>query len=321
MYTRLVNGTAVGFIYLVLNLYLTGCGAIVKTYPTEVRNIPLEVEAKLSLGDSRQDVRSVLGNPLIYEKSHRIEVYQHAGRDINFVLPNIPIPVPELGEKVIVITMVAYDDQGLVKEIATRSWSPDRGHIYYITAGGYSYVNAGKHFGHSERSPDTLLGKATTWESLAGLATTEKECVLILLMGECPMEEVILDNSRIIDLSPAGGYCDSDTAGVRNDSNFYYGNSYYGTYVRKNIIPGNHSLSINQKTKHGNFETTFSCESTETIYAELHVHTVDDWWHGSRLEGEVSATKSMPHSVIEMGYLRPILWHRGAWYTESDMPP
>jgi hypothetical protein len=218
--------------------------------------------------------------------------------------------MPKPGEKVIVVVLVTYDEQDLVKEIASRSWSPDHGLNYRITAGGYSFINSGSYYsvaGH-ERSPDTLLAPATNWEDLAKLSTTEGECTLVLLMGDCPMEEVSLDKSQIIDLSPAGGYCNSDLAWVRSDNN------YYGTFIRRKITLGSHQLNIRQKTKHGNFETTFACESGETIYAELEVYTVDDWWYGSRLEGEISVKKSTPNNVVEMGELRSILWHRGIWY-------
>lgn len=289
---------------------LSGCGTY-KTIPTQVRNLPCEVKFKLSRGDTRQNVRSVLGKPLIDARSHGLEVYRQTGRDIDIDLPGVPIPMPSPGTKVIVIVLVAYDDQDLVKEIATEIWVPGRGQDYWITAGGYSFVNSGGYFlmvGH-ERSPDTLLAPPVSWEELEGMPTVKEECALVLLMGECPMEEVSLDKTPIIDLSPAGGYCCHDSARVRREHN------YYGTFIRRNITPGSHRLNINQKTKHGNFETIFECAPGETIYAELEAHTtVDDLWYGVRLQGEITVNKSIPNNVVEMGELRSILWHRGAWY-------
>ena len=123
------------------------------------------------------------------------------------------------------------------------------------------------------------------------------------------MEEVSLDKSPIIDLSPAGGYCCHDFAGERR------GHNYYGAFIRRSITPGSHLLKIYQKTKQGKFETIFECEPGETKYAELEMHTpVEDFWYGIRLQGEISVNKSIPNNVVEMGELRPILWHRGTWY-------
>jgi hypothetical protein len=303
---RVIAGLVLsGFVFVV-----SGCGAI-STHPTDVRNLPLEVEAKLSRGDTRQKVRSVLGKPLIDARSLGLEVYRQTGRDIEIWFPGVPIPMPLPGEKITVVVLVAYDEQDLVKEIASKLWYP--GSIYGncpITAGEYSFVNSGGcySFAGQARSPDTLLAPAITWEELARLATTEGECAIVLLMGDCPMEEVSLDKSQIIDLSPAGGNCNSKLACVREDNN------YYGTFIRRRITPGSHQLNIRQKTIHGNFEKIFACEQGETIYAELEVHTVDDWWYGSRLEGEISIKKGIPNNVVEMGELRPILWHRGTWY-------
>jgi hypothetical protein len=213
--------------------------------------------------------------------------------------------------------LVAYDEQDLVKEIATKLWTPGQSLDYSITAGGYSFVNSDMHnfwsneqlhVGH-EHAPDTLLAPAITWEELAGLATIEGGCALVLLMGECPMEEVSLDKSPITDLSPAGGYCCHDSALERR------GHNYYGAFIRRSITPGSHQLRIHQKTKHGNFQTIFECEPGETIYAELEMHTtVEDFWYGIRLQGEISVKKSIPNNVVEMGELRSILWHRGTWH-------
>jgi len=302
MIFRIVQRVIAGLISSGFVFVVSGCG-VIKTYPSDVRNLPFEVTAKLSQGDTLQDVRSVLGKPLIDSRSLGLEVYQQTGRDIDIELPSVPIPLPVPGKEVIVIVLVTYNEQDLVKEIATNSWTPGYAHNFWITAGGYSFVNI------YERSPDTLLAPAITWEELAGLVTTEGNCALVLLMGECPMEEVFLDKSPITDLSPAGRYCNYDSVEVRREHN------YYGTFIRRNISLGSHQLNIYQTTKHGDFETIFECERGETIYAELEVHsTVDDLWSSIPLEGEISVTKRIPHKAVEMGELRPILWHKGAWY-------
>ena len=309
MEMRIVRWIFTGLICSVFVFDLTGCGAKIKTIPTQVRNLPCEVEAKLSRGDTRQTVRSVLGKPLIDARSLGLEVYRQTGRDIEIGFPNVPIPMPSPGEKVIVVVLVAYDEHDVVEEIATNLWIPGYSLDFWITAGGYSFANI------YDNEPETLLAPAITYEEFVGLAAAEGECALVLLMGECPMEEVSLDKSLITDLSPAGGYCNYDSARVRREHN------YYGAFIRRNIKPGSHRLNIHQKTKHGNFEAVFECEPGETVYAELEAsNTVPDAWHGVRLEGAISISKNPTKNVLDMGMLLPIIWHRGKWYGSPNSP-
>lgn len=301
---RVIAGVILsGFIFI-----LSGCGTI-STHPTDVRNLPDEVRAKLSIGDTRQKVRSILEAPLVDARSLGVELYRQTGRDIDIDLPGVPLPMPVPGQKVIAVVLVAYDEHDVVEEIATDLWIPGYSLDFWITAGGYSFVNI------YDNEPKTLLAPAITYEEFAGLAATEEECALVLLMGECPMEEVSLDKSPIIDLSPAGGYCDYDSAWVRREHN------YYGAFIRRNITPGSHRLNIHQKTKHGEFETVFKCEPGETVYAELEAsNTVPDAWYGVRLEGEISISKNPTKNVLDMGMLLPVIWHQGKWYGSPNSP-
>lgn len=68
--------------------------------PTQVRSMSDEVKVKLSRGDSRQRVRSVLGDPLVDARSHGVEVYRKSGRDLPYFWAILPAPLPWPGRKV-----------------------------------------------------------------------------------------------------------------------------------------------------------------------------------------------------------------------------
>lgn len=284
---------------------VSGCGAI-STYPTNVRNLPGEVRTQLFSGDTRQKVRPILNTPLVDARNLGLEVYRDIGRDLDITLPGVPIPVPTPGQKVIVITLVVYDDRDLVKELATELWIPGHSLDFWITAGGYSFVNI------DASEPETLLAPPVSWDTYSEGATANADCALVLMMGECPMEKVYLDNSLVVDLSPAGGYCGMHTSWSQKQNN------YYGTVLLKRINPASHRLNISQKAPHGDFETVFECQPGDKIFAELEAHTtVPDLWFGVRLQGEISINKNIPSGIAEMDELRPILWHRGKWLGPS----
>jgi len=304
-----------GWICTCFIIVLSGCGTIpthrtdIRTHRTDVRNLPDEVKEKLSIGDTQQKVRSILDAPLVDARSLGVEVYRQTGRDIDIDFSGVPLPKSVPGQKVIAVVLVAYDEHDVVEEIASNLWIPGYSVDFWITAGGYSFANI------YDTEPETLLAPAITYEEFVGLATTEGECALVLLKGECPMEEISLDKSPIADLSPGGGYCNFDSEWVRREHN------YYGAFIRRNITPGSHRLNIRQKTKHGNFETVFECEPGETVYAELEAsNTVPDFWHGVRLEGAISISKKPTKNVLDMGMLLPIIWHRGKWYGSPNSP-
>ena len=262
---------------------------------TPVWGFPEEVKARLSKGDSRQKVRSILGDPLVDARDYGVEVYRKAGRDIDFIWALVPIPIPEPGEKAVVFVLVVYDEDDVVKEIATSVWSEARS--WKLTADGYIFTAS------FISEPRTLWGPSISWKYLAEMEAVDGRCGLVLVNGMCAMGQVSLDDHEIIDLSPADVVC----RGYFN-----------GTFIRKEISPGKHHLSIRQK--HDEFETEFECESGENVYAELVATSIPDWWWGLRLEGAILINKSRYKNLIDMDTLHPILWHRGVWYRPPDIP-
>lgn len=250
------------------------------------------------------EVRSLLGEPLLDARSLGVEVYRKTGRDINFPWVVYPVPLPVPGQKVMVIVLVAYDDQDVAKEIETGFWIPrhagDRPD-FWITANSFHFVN---NFGSE---PDTLLGPSIPWKGFEKMEVIEGKCALVLLMGECVMEQVWLDDHEIADLSPAGAWCGE-----------YWDNNFYGTYIRMNISPGMHQLDVRQKERHSEFRTAFDCDSGETVYAELTADVIHDIWGGFQLKGDISISKKPTKRLIDMGDLCPILWHQGTWYNITD---
>jgi hypothetical protein len=304
MEMRLARRVIAGLILSGFVFNLTGCGSVGVLRPTQVRNLPFEVEAKLSRGDTRQYVRSVLGKPLVDGKSFGVEVYRQTGRDIDIGFPGVPIPMPGPGKKVIGIVLVAYDENDVVEEIATNLWIPflgGDGPDFWITADSFHFVN---NFGSE---PDTLLGPSIPGKDFAKMEAIEGKCALVLLMGECVMEQVWLDDHEIADLSPAGVWCGE-----------YWDNNFYGTFIRINISPGTHQLDVRQKERRSAFETVFDCNSGETVYAELTADAIHDIWWGFLLKGDISISKKPTKRLIDMGDLCPILWHGGTWYGVTD---
>ena len=304
-----------------LIIVLAGCGTV-KTYPSKARKLPDTVGEKLSVGDTRQKVRSLLGEPLIDNKSLGLEVYRLTGRDTNVDLaPLFPIPLPS-PYKVTAGALILYDEADKIKDIAVDAMTDD----YYgdrdtqlqffsfrISAGGYRFVNTPA---SGSDEPHTLIGPPISWAELSQKSVQEGKCSLVLLMSECPMEIISLDNKKIADLSPAGAEC----GGFDSTKNYHF-----WTFIQKNISPGTHSLVVRQKTRieDHNFKANFECKGGETIFAELDVD-VDykpvfvfgvRWSSEKLIDGELSVSNSPPQKYITTkSRLSPILWHKGEWY-------
>jgi hypothetical protein len=291
-----------GLMYRAFVVVLAGCAAGHGVWHrTEARNLPDELAVKLSVGDSRQKVRQALGEPLLDARKLGVELYRKSGRDIDYdwaLIIYVPVVTPHPGQKVIVFVMVAYDEHDLVKEVETDFWIPGHSLGFWISVGGYSFANS------YYNEPETILAPPVTWDELSKTPVTDGRCALVLLMGECPMEEIVLDDSKIIDLSPAGGWCASQFEWQRRKENYFY-----DAFIRKNIVPGNHRLSVRQRTMHGNFETAFECESGRTVYAELKAGNVEPGpIRQSRLQGAISISKNPRERVLDAESFYRILW-------------
>ena len=301
---------------------LSGCN-LATVHRTEIHDLPGEVRVKLSRGDTKEKVRSVLGTPLIDAQSFGVEVYSHSGQDWLITVIIVPLPNPD---KYTVFTLVVYDENEVVRDISTDIWAhyydpSNESGTFWMTAGGYSFVNDGaymRYLGEDPKEPHTLLGPSISWEELAEMAIPEGSCSLVLVMGRCPMEQVSLDTRLIVDLKDAA---DLSFCGLREDTCFLKNtvNHFCGTFTQKIISSGSHHLKISQESMTLKVETVFECVTGETVYAELKADHIPDWWSG-RYEGEITISKKPTKSIIEMGRLSPILWHRGAWYGQTTSP-
>lgn len=283
-----------GFVFI-----LSGC-VIIPIHQTEVRNLPDELGVKLSVGDTREKVRNILGEPLIDARSLGLEVYRQSGSDIGIALIPIPIPGP-INERVMVKIVVLYDETDKVKEIGAYATNLRE------SVGGYRFID---YEYDSIGKLDSLLGPPVSWDELTQLSVPKDKCSLVLLMGECPMEIVSLDNRQIIDLSPAGIEC-----GLA-------GSKYFSAFVKKDITPGTHRLLVRQTTQveESDFDSVFDCASGEAIYVELDASIVRHahWWTPSfELEGDLVISKTLPRTrkqIERTQGLSQILWHNGRWY-------
>lgn len=302
MEMRIVRRVIAGLIFSGCVFIVSGCGTVY-TSPTDVRNVPDLVSAKLSIGDSRQKVRSILGDPLVDAQSHGVEVYRLSGRDLNIFLAPIPVPFP--GEKATVGVLIVYDESDKIKDIAEDIM--DKFFPFRITAGGFRFVN---YIYAGPSDPETLIGPPLSWDALSKKVVREGRCSLVLLMGECPMEIISLDNERIADLTPAGAECD----GLESE--------YFGAYIEINIAPGKHRLKVSQRTrvKDRDFESVLDCEDGDRVYVELRAKTVRRAsWSMNQLEGDLAVSKvPLNKHIIGATGLSPILWHRGEWYGPTN---
>lgn len=311
-----------------LIIVLAGCGTV-KTYPSKARELPDTVGTKLSVGDTRQKVRTLLGEPLIVNKSLGLEVYRLTARDIDVDMVLLPIPIPSPSPyKVTAGALILYDEVDKIKDIAVDAMTED----YYdaretqlqfcsfrISAGGYRFVNTSAS-GCDE--PHTLIGPSISRDELSQKKPPAGKCSLVLLMNECPMEIVSLDNMQIADLSPAGAEC----GGFDSTENYHF-----WTFIQKNISPGAHSLVVRQRTriKDHDFKANFECKSGETIYAELDVDVEYKpvyvfgvkWGSEKYIDGELSVSNSPPQNhITSKSVLSPILWHKEKWYGPPTIP-
>jgi len=285
---QLVELILIGIVFV-----LAGCGTVY-THPSKVRSLLDEVRATILIGDTRDEVRTLLGKPFIDGKDQRLEVYRFSGRDIYIDLTPFPLPVPS--DKVWVGVLVIYDENEKVKELDVDISEE------LITAGGFRFVALTTYYPY----PETLMGPWISWDELSQKSIPEGLCSLVLFMGECPMEIISLDNKRIADFRPGATECDGVESG------------YFGAYIEMNITPGKHRLKVHQTIEgHGrDFENVFDCKGDDRVYVELRAKKVKhSTWSVTQLEGNLVVSKApLKKHIIGATGVSPILWHRGTWY-------
>ena len=177
---------------------LFGCGAIGFT-ESRVRDLPDEVNVKLSIGDTREKVRSILGEPLIDARSIGLEVYRRTGSDLDYYwIIYLPIFLP--GEKVTVVVLVVYDHEDVVKIITSELLPPYKYHC--VNAGEYCVLRS-----DWGGELDTIPGPPIDWRMIEDTKPQDGSCSLVLIMGDCPVDKAFLDNQMIADLERAAKYC------------------------------------------------------------------------------------------------------------------
>ena len=287
-----------------VSLFSSGCTYY--EHKTDVPDVPKKVASTLAVGDTRARVRSVLETPLVDAPTLRLVVYKKTGRDIGVGWIIAPWAIlPFWGDATVAVVLVVYDDEGIVTDISAKTWEEENYRYEYgsVTAGGFRFLNT------SSKEPATLLSPPLSVKEMASIPADETSCSLILVMGRCPMEKIVLDGDEIADFPYAGGYCE-----VEDSSYQPAGHGLYDTLIWKRIKPGMHRIKVGQRLRAGNFEQSFECRSGETVYAELIGHRyVRDSWYG-RLEGDIRITKVIPNSLAGVDGLRFILWHSGKWY-------
>ena len=299
-----------GLIIAVHVFLLPGCGMLYE-HKSDVPGLQNEVASTLAIGDSRQKVHSLLGEPLVDVPDLGLEVYRKSGRDYAVLWIIAPwVPLPAWGDKTIVVVMVVYDAQGMVEDISVGSWEETRYRYAYasVDAGGFSFLNT------SRKGPATLLAPPVSSGELFATAAGDKTCSLIFVMGRCPMETIVLDGVKIADFPNSGQYCSVDDSGYSHAPN-QSSHVLYGTLLWMQVKPGMHQISVGQRLRSDDFQVSFECRPGETVYAELRGRQYKpDSWHGRRLEAAINITRGTPDNPDELDGSRFILWHAGSWF-------
>lgn len=298
--------TLTGFVFI-----LSGCGMLYES-KSDIPDLPDEVSSTLVIGDTRQKVHSLLGEPIIDAADYKLEVYRKRGRDFAVGWIIAPwVPIPFVGEKSVVIVMVLYDGQNKVKEIKAGSWkqTQHRFGTNAVNADGFTFINI------NHKEPATLLSPPISSKGIVASKEVTGICSLILVEGNCPMEKILLNGHEVADFPYAGFDCNIEGAAYQAPRRVLKGNLLW-----KRIKPGINTLRIRQRMFSGNFEKTFECKPGETVYARL----VGEKWHREpwtfhKLEGDIHITKDDPDNPTEYDGARFILWHSGTWFGMPNM--
>ena len=290
-----------------LTCFLSACGGTLYERETDLPEY-LSKTNSISIGETRQKVRSVLGEPLLDLKTLKLEVYRKSGRDIAVLWVFLPwVPVPTWGDKDVAVVLVLYDEQGKIREVSSQLWEGERFgfEAASVDAGGFSFVNI------SHKPPATLLSPPITSQDLVNIENNHKLCSLIFVMDRCPMQTIFLDGYEIADFPNVGAYCD-----VYGGFHDRFNQILFDALLWIQIEPGGHGINIRQrKTSVGDFEKSFECRPGEIVFTKLRgTQFVPDAWYVRRLEGSIHTTNDITDILSGLEGARFILWHEGSWY-------
>jgi outer membrane protein assembly factor BamE (lipoprotein component of BamABCDE complex) len=125
-----------GLISSGLVFILAGCG-MATVHESEVWKIPDEVRTKLSVGDTRNEVRTLLGEPSIDARNLGLEAYLFKGRNVFIPWVIYPAPLPLPGAEATAGVLILYDEDDKIKDIAVDGMSKNSD-----TAGFHRYLSS-----------------------------------------------------------------------------------------------------------------------------------------------------------------------------------
>jgi len=311
MEMRLFQLLIAGLFFSGLVCILPGCGTLYEQ-KSDVPNFPDEVTSTIAIGDTRQKVHSSLGEPLVDAPDHGLEVYRRSGSDFAvgwIIAPWVPLPI--WSDKTVVVVLILYDDQEIVRDISVGTWEQTRHRFETkaVNADGFTFINM------SHKEPATLLSPPISSKGLVASKKDKGTCSLILVGGNCPMEKILLNGHLIADFPYAGFDCSIEDSAYQARRHILKGNLLW-----KRIESGNNKINIRQRMFMGNFEKTFECKPGEIVYARL----IGRKWHREpwtfhHLEGDIHITKDDPDNPTEYDGARFILWHSGTWFGMPNM--
>jgi hypothetical protein len=308
MNMRLVRQVIAGLIFSGFVFTLSGCATGV-LHRTEVRNL----EAKLSIGDTRQKVRAVLGEPLLDARSLGLEVYRKTGRDIDYLMVIWPIPWPSPGQKVTVGMLVVYDEHNLVKDIDTISTS-NTNVVDEANAGGFMLI-AGFDLNH--KPLEILYAPVEGSRESLSQAPPPGQCKVFFALTGYSFDTILVDGEKIVDdfgsILRNAEYVDRLFPG-HTDNQKRLG------FIWKSFPPGTHEVEV-RRTRPYNPQPVFHslhCESAQTRYVHIVDIPLDGKLHAEvnvNFDVEFNVSNELPNTFVGR---REIIFTQGTWLGDSN---
>jgi hypothetical protein len=264
----------------------------------EFENIRLHADVKPGQ-TTRNELSIKLGKPFINNEKWNVAVYRvSTGHDV--ILGGLIIPVVFETEKIIIYALVAYDIEGVVKDIDWGMYHENEGRTI-LEASGFRFdsYNVRIHFPHTE-----IL--------LAPLPDSQRSMHMPSLPGTCSLFVTPQDISG----STSGEYYQV----IYVDDEPLVDQAVASPGFFKISLPaGEHELAIKIPMtilhKPQYFRRTFSCKSGNLLYATRHIQMIDSgefWdWNKFSLQGEVIVSDSPMQIFSDM---QQILFYAGKWF-------
>lgn len=259
----------------------------------------------LHVGDAREDVRAVLGQPWLQSAFWRFDAYRAVAeqKELGFiVLFTPPIPIGVMRSEVGGFVLVAYDDAGRVTALGAGQAGRGAGVFDSVMLrAGDLYLGIEPQYLHGPQ----LFADGARIDAYLERRRRAPACTLILACQKSTVAEkwpdegcpnrVAVDGRIVADPSPYVGDCAAGTtcpaAAVRR-----------GLYARLPVLvpvtlaPGEHHIEMSSSVFKGSSRASFACAAGDVRYGVLRGRVTWNWWgpRTSTLDATVTLTDRAP---------------------------